>query len=255
LIQKGLALEGIGDNTGALATYMDANSRKSLLKPEVAEVELPVRVANVYIRMNQTNAAEKFYRQADRAFQKLAKQNSEANWIPRALFNMGKSSPREIRAEDFQTGLVAFRRSQGYLVRSLELAQEPWAKRSREELEWNLQSAWRTIEAVPLPKSGDPIADLRQQQDARLEMALTLNGLVTGLQKDFVQGVSDRSPESRKLLEFLEGYQKRLEALLQTRPVQEGLTPEAQRRQGVVREGKVVDPEGRLEIRRKKDGK
>lgn len=255
LIQRGRALEGVGNDARALAAYMDARSRKSFLKPEVAEVELPVRIANVYIRMNQSRTAEGFYRQADRALQKLSKQNSGAAWIPRALFNMGKSSPREIGTEDFKTGLVAFRRAQSYLVRSLEMGQEPWARRSREELEWSLQSAWRTIEAVPLISSGDSIADLRQQQDTRLEMALTLSAVVVGLQKDFLPGVSDRSPESSKFQEFLEGYQKRLDALLQTRPAQEGLTPEAQKRQGILRDGKVIDPEGRLEIRKKKERK
>jgi hypothetical protein len=123
--------------------------------------------------------------------------------------------------------------------------------RASKELEWLLESAWRTIESVEAVESEDRVASLKQQQDQRIEMGLVLDSSINGIKKEFIAGLSDKSPAVVQFQVFLESFEKKLDALIASRPVQEGLTPESQRRQGVLRDGVVVDPAGHLEKAKK----
>lgn len=247
LYQRGKAFEAIGDDAKSLAAYFDVQKRKVYLEPEVADVEVPVRIAGVYMRQGQPQQADEYYKAADRGLEKLRRREDSAVWMPKALFNMGKSSPREVSRADFAGGLVAFKRSQGYLIRSMEFNRSPWSGRAAQELRWLLESAWRTVQAVDVDSSGDTLADLRSQQEARIEMALALDGSVTLIRKEFLPGLSEKSPYVVDFQSFLDQYERKLDSLISARPVQEGLTDEAQKRQGVLREGKVIDPQGTLE--------
>lgn len=248
LYQKGKGYEAIGEDGKALAAFLDVLSRKRYLRQEVAEIEVPARIAGVYMRQRQPQQANAYYSRADKAFLRLKKAESSQSWMPKALFGMGKSSPREISFEDFDTGLVAFRRGQTYLVKCMEMNRAPWSERASGELKWMLESAWRTIESV---KASDDIEDvvaaMKSQQDKRIEMGLVLDATLSAMKKEFIAGVSDKSPHIVSFQEYLNGFEKKLDALIMSRPVQEGLTPEALKREGITREGKVIDPEGRLE--------
>ena len=46
---------------------------------------------------------------------------------------------------------------------------------------------------------------------------------------------------------FIEDFEKKIDSLIATRPAHEGLTPPAQKLESLHREGRVVDPEARLE--------
>ena len=241
--------EGQGDDPKALATLLDTERRVKFLRREVGEVELPARIAAIYARQNQLEMADKFYSKADLGLKRLMGKGAAqaVEWIPRALYSMGKMSPRTLGEGDFDNGLKSLRRSQNYLMRAVDLSHRVWSKKAEEEIESIYSGAWKTIENLPLEETEDRLMALKKQQGRMIDMGLALNGALTALKQDFVPGREASNPHQRKLIAFLDSFEKRLDSLITSRPVQEGLTPEAQRLDGVIREGRVVDPEANLE--------
>lgn len=251
LFQLGKTLEGQGDDAKALATYLDTDKRSKPLRRETAEVELPARIAAIYSRQLRPEVAEKYYKRAERALNKLRGKGKAPEWFPRSLYSMGKMSPRSITESDFDTGLKGMRRSQNYLLRSVESDHPIWSAKAEKELESIYDSAWRVIETYPLLEAEDRLMALKAQQNRMIEMGLILHGVMMELKQDFLPGEEDSNLFVAQLQDYLDGYTKRLEALLATRPVNEGLTPEGQRLESLRREGRVVDPAGILEQSKK----
>lgn len=248
------AYEGLSNDSKALAAYLDAERRSKFLKKELSEIEVPARIAGVYARQKNLEMADKYYAKADVGLSKVKDKsgNEKREWIPQSLFGMGKVSPRSITEADYDNELKSLRRSQGYLIRAIEFGHSKWSDRAEKELEFIYNSAWSVIESYPVKETDDKLAALKMQQERMIELGIVLNKVLNQLQQEFIPGDSSENQYIKKLKSFIEGFEKRLDALISSRPVQEGLTPEAQLREGLIRSGKVVDPEGKLEQNQKR---
>lgn len=253
LYNLGRAQEAAGFEAEALAAYLDAERRSQYLPDETAQVEVPARIAGVYARQGQMKTADRYYQKADQGFEKLKSRSKleKQDWLARALFTMGQMSPRKILLSDFESELKSLNRSQAYLIRAVEFGHEIWSDKASKELEVIYNSAWKTIESTPVTESEDRLASLKQQQEKMIEMGLLLNTALERAKQEFVPGVRDNRFLNRSKV-FFEEFEKKLDALLATRPVHEGLTPESQKLEGIKREGVVIDPSGKLEKENKR---
>lgn len=249
LYQQSRVFEGLNDGAKALAFLLDAERRAQFLKRETATIEVPARIATLYARQNQEAIADRYYQRAEKGLAELkaAGVAGKTDWVARVLYGMGRISPRSVPASEFDGGLRSVRRAQGYLLRSVEENHSIWSARAQQEIEVIYNSLWKVIESTPLEPMEDKLAALRLQQDRMIEMGLSLNGALSQLQQEMIPGFEPGNQNLVKLKTYLEQYESRLEVLIASRPVTEGLTPEAMSREGIMREGRVIDPVGVLE--------
>lgn len=254
LYNLGKSYEGLGEDPKALASLLDAERRAKYLSAQLANVEIPARIAGVYARQGQLAAADKYYNKAEDGLAKLKGKSSfeKQEWIPKALYGMGKISPRKITEQDFEGGLKSLRRSQSYLLRATEMNSSIWSTKAERELEFIYESAWDIIENYPLADDEDKLSALKQQQDKMISLGLILNGVLSQIKQEFIPGQESTNAPIQALHSFLDGFERKLDALISSRPVNEGLTPEAEKLQGIKRDGKVIDPEGLLEQKKKR---
>ncbi len=249
LYNLGKSHEGMGNDEKALATLLDAERRSKFLSHQVADVEIPARVAGIYARQGQMELADRYYTKAENGLAKLKGKGSfeKQDWIPKALYGMGKITPRQISESDFESGLRSLRRSQSYLLRATEFNHALWSPKAEVEIEEIYKNAWSVIEAYPLADSEDKLAALKEQQNRMIELGLILSGVLSQLNQEFLPDQETVNPSVKKLKAFVAQFDKKIDALIGSRPMNEGLTPEAEKLDAVVREGKVVDPNATLE--------
>ena len=253
LYQLALSYEAKGDKAKTIAALVDVERRLRFFPQEQAEVEIPARLASAYAWVGDESVARKHFQKAEAGLKRLrAGEKSVPSWLPRTLFNMGNIHLSGMAEGDFDSGLKSLLRSQVWLYQAIEVNDPTWSKQAHLRLKNIYEEGWNLIQGVPLEDGEDRLYALKQQQQARLGMAAGLRAALDRLEYKEL-------PETDKMNPFLEEWRRdqkdlgqRLDLLLSTRPVEQGLTESAQEREGVLRQGKVIDPEGSLEKKTQK---
>jgi tetratricopeptide (TPR) repeat protein len=241
--------EALGDDQHMVAALNDLLPRKSFLPREIAEAELPGRLAGAYARTGNFEKAVDFYMMAERGIRRLKSDPDEVlqpDWLPRTLFYMGAMSARSVGWEDFETALRPLARSQVYLLQTAELDAQPWAGQAADELMKIYGQLWNVIETASLAPGVDPLIGQRDLERRQWERAVLLQEILQELRSRALPEDKGASEHSRAILEFGKDLEGKIFALFSKRPTGEGLTPEAQMRRRGVR-GRVISPNDSLE--------
>lgn len=239
LLRAGVLYEALGEDDKSLAALKDAERRSRFLPVEVAQTELPARLAAAYARERNFAEAERYYRVAESQLARLRAQipaGEQPEWVPRILYAMGHRPIGEVPWDRFESSLVPIERSQIYLLQSAELGISPWADRAADELIKSYSSLRQSIDAVPVPAATEIVLAAREQQRERWNRLVRLSDALAALKALFVtEIVKTAHPESplRKIVDFTEDFEENLQtALMLERPAGEAETPEsAQRRE------------------------
>jgi tetratricopeptide (TPR) repeat protein len=216
--------EATGDDVKMVVDLTDLLSRKNALPQEIAEGEMPARLAAAYARVGNFEKAQHFYRQAEIGIARLRQSQKETpEWLPRTLYVMGETSRSKLSWTDFEMYIRPLARSQVYLLQSAELARAPWSEKAAGEL-LEIYNEMLSVIEVAQPAQ-DVIAKraLQQRQWARI-------GLVVECLEDLrARMVPDaaRGEPMAKLNKGLKLIDQKITSLLEERPAGEGLTQSA----------------------------
>ena len=245
--------EALAEDQQTVAVLSDVLKRAEHLPKEVSRAELPARIAAAYSRVGNFGEAVRYYQDAQSGIASLrregGKQEAAPEWLPRTLYYMGTMPLSRVTWSNFESSLRPLAHAQVYLLQAAELGAQPWAGKASRDLIAIYRDLWRAIEMAPVPEGGDAIIARRETQLLQWDRAILVQQSLQELKARTIAG--DDKPateESKQVSEFTSELEKRIVALLDQRPVGEGLTAEAQNRRSGIR-GKVVDPDGTLESR------
>lgn len=228
----------LGDDKRAISALLDAKKRSKVLPNQVAKAELPARLASLYARVGQREKALHYFTEAGSGLKiALASSGTTAKirqrFAAETLYYMGRLSPRQKNFQDSaEAFLNALSMQQPYLLQSAELGIAPPSDKAAQELSFVYENLLR----------------LKPSESEALRSFLLL------ALKDIAEIKRIRMVGSGPLVEQI--YQKievqesNLRTLLASQTESNPLTPDAQRREGLKRQGKVVGPSA-LEGKRK----
>ncbi len=236
----GLCFEAMNDNGSAIAAFVDALNHMMKDRSPL-RVELQARLAGLYAQMGNETEAQKLYESAERELLALRRQQSEVPpWLPKTLFSMGKMSLRPILPENFEGSLRPFERAQIWLLRVARLNNAEWSDPAAKEIIRFFHEAWSIIEEVPLLEDSDRLVALKDQQDRKINMGVSLFNLLSKLKLERGYDFSVENKYEKMVFDSISPLETQLEALLRSRPVDQGLTPAALEREGLKRKGKFI---------------
>jgi tetratricopeptide (TPR) repeat protein len=237
LLRVGVILEALGEDDRSLAALKDAERRAKSLPQEIAQTELPARLAAAYARERNFSEAERYYNLAERQLARLRAQvanGEQPEWLPRILYAMGHRPLGEITWERFESALVPLERSQIYLLQSAEIGVQPWAGLAAEELLGSYSALRKSIDAVPVPAAAEIVIAAREQQRERWKRLVRLSDAIIQLRSLFVGEIEKQAAAEsplRKIVEFAESFEESMQStLMLERPVGEAETPDSLRR-------------------------
>lgn len=248
LLRLGVVLEALGEDARSLAALNDAEKRADQMASEVAQTELPARLASAYARERNFAEAEKYFAQADRQLGRLRAQipsNERPEWLPRILYAMGHRAQGAVPWDRFDASLIPLERSQLYLLQSAELGVEPWATLAADELIGSYASLRTSIDAVPVPAASELIIAAREQQHMRWERLVKLSDSIAKLKTLFVNEIEGNAPEGaplKRIAEFASDFEEGIQStLMEERRVGDAPTADSFRRKTGVR-GTAIQP-------------
>ena len=213
LYRMSYGFEALGDDGALVATLRDAQARGSALPIEVATAEIPARLGAAYARQGQMDEALKQFDAAEQGLIRLRAQSADKvpEWLPQALYDMGRVSHRRPTLESFEMDLQPLEKIQVYLLQAAELEQEPWSKRAADDLKASYIEFDEVLEFRPPAIGHDPLVLERETQQKQWDSAQELLESLQQLQAYRLQG---DSPTVQGIFTFVQGLEKKLHQFL-----------------------------------------
>lgn len=231
LYRLSYCLEALGDDAQVVAVLTDVNERKQLLAPEVANAELPARLAAAYSRVGNTELAQKLYSEAASSLTKYRRQQDKSNrpaWLAKTLYHMGRSNLREANWENFEVVVRPLAQAQDFLLEAAELDDPQWSNKASQDLANVYNGLWNVIRNPPDTKDEDEVLKQRAAQQRQWEMTFQLVDLLDDLKRHRLAELN--STYVQNLFIEVDKLQKQIKKLLAQQKVGSDLTPAARKR-------------------------
>jgi tetratricopeptide (TPR) repeat protein len=220
--------ECLGQDNKSIAALLDARKRASDLSFAVAYAEIPARLAAGYARIGNRVKALEYFALADKGLKKIVaaeEGHRQHQILAQSLFYMGQLNPAQRRAEGnpiaFLQGLSL---QQPYLLQSVEMNSQPWSQRSAEDLETAYDNIFKF-----------KIDDGAQRREFYTRAVQVCNELIR-----------IRSPKTDKAVDDIyarvDNTLSKLNSEMAKVAETNRLTPEAQKRDSLKKQGRLVDP-------------
>lgn len=224
-----LMYECLGQDTKTVTSLLDAQKREKQLPMEIARAELPARLASAYSRLgNRAKALEYFNLASDGLKAILASGSTprtQKESLGKTLFYMGHLNPAQRQGEGDPMGyLQALSMQQPYLLQAVELNHSSWSRKAAEDLNLAYDNILRFQIADPqkrnqfYTRSLQVIAELRKIR------------------------LPDGGKAEDEIFAKLDRTERRIQNEITMNAETTKLTPDAQKREGLRREGRVADP-------------
>lgn len=239
LYRLSYAYECLGYPEKVVASLVDVKKRASFLPDETAKAEVPARLAAAYAQMGQIDVAKKYFDEAEAGIKQLRRTQSQRPDLPallaRTYFFMGRVQDRQgtrTTSDQFFQGL---RFQQAYLIKAIEINQMPWSRKAADKILEAYRDMWTYM---------DEARKQAAKNSYQEERAVVLGWVESGLQallelKTLRFPGGPESAESKRLFSQLDEEQRRMQEFLAEFATSHPLTPEAEKRQGLKREGRV----------------
>ena len=237
--------EGSGDTQSAIAAWLDLD-RLLVTRPNEQEkiwfVETPVRLSEAYARLGNLSESQRYLKLAEER-----EKNLKQSWV-------GKDSIKELWAELYlRKGSLAlpevtsanfYKELSVREVATANLLQAAYygSAETCAKVETKLMEAYErfldVVRGVPLEVSEDEVAAQKTRQLKMQDLAGVLYGHILSVEQFLRVNLPERP--MAKLYEDLGKIKLELNQLLYERPVGQGLTPEAKKREGLFRNLKLI---------------
>ena len=229
LFRSSLMYECLGQDAKAITSLVDAKKRGKELPFETLNAEIPARLAAAYARIGNREKALQYFGQASKGLKQVVAQGGRGLQVERiahTLFLMGRLSSSQRKAEvEPGTYLQSVSMQQPYLLQAMEMNNVAWSTRAQDDLKLAYDNIWKF-----------KIPDVEKRRDFYTRALQTINEL-----RKIRMPKSD--PRIEDVFVTLDRTQNQLQGELSRVAETNPLTPEAERRNGLKREGKLVDPE------------
>lgn len=241
--QISFCYEALGDESRLLAALLDANKLQTHLKDATRSAEIPARLAACYKRMGQEKEAKKYLSQAEDGAKRIRTQTDLTKTredLSRTYYMMGFFSTNQISLENVQGALDTMELMQIFLLRSIELESQIYSKKSLDLLKTAYRDIWQVALNMPLNKSLDVGAAQRERSDRQVDIAAKLLARLTDLDS-YQAAEADKIVMIKDLWTYMSDFRGTLSSFISTQGESLPLTPEAQKRQSLKREGVVLE--------------
>jgi tetratricopeptide (TPR) repeat protein len=242
----------LGEDTKAITNLVELMTRSSVLPLEIAQAEIPAKLAAAYARIGNNKEAERYFRRAERGLllvqQTITSEKERVATLARTLFLMGNLSQINVinmSSDDYFATIGAL---QKYLLKSVEFNDPKWSTQSFDHLIQAYGNTSQFIDRAPLGESNDPVLARREQAREKLRVA---HAALESLDRLFSQRIPDPAepPIVINLIKRLRTEETKLKNFVATNIVGTELTPEALESEGLKRVGRVLNPDPILEIK------
>jgi len=224
-----LAYECLGDDQKTIVSLLDTKKRSKNLVPEIASCELPARLAAAYARIGQRDKALQYFHEASNGLKVALTQSGtttriQQQFAAKTLYAMGTLTPVQKGLNGDSKGfLSALSMQQPYLLQSAELNIAPESRQAADELIFAYENLMKM-------KPSDPIGGRRFLQIALQDIA--------EIKKI---RLPNKGPLIDEIYDKIEAEESRIRQQLVTVSDTTPLTEEAQSREGLKRQGRVID--------------
>lgn len=229
LFRLSLMYECLGEDTKTITALLDAKKRGKELNFETVNAELPARLAAAYARLGNRQKALEYFNKASQGLKAVVTRGGghvQTDLLARTLFLMGKLSPSQRRAEVDPTNYMqSLSMQQPYLLQAVEMHKEPSSSKAKQDLQIAYDNIW-------LFKFSDPEKE-RQFFTRCLQTINELRNLRLPTKTD---------PVEDEIFANIDQTERKLQTELTRAAVTNKLTQEAQKREGLKQEGRLVDP-------------
>lgn len=226
-----------GNDKMAIVNLVELYKNRRFLPVEIAEAEVPARLAAAYARADNKKMAQKYFKEAEIGFRKVNSLNSTPVQRPilaKTLYLMGNMShldPEKISSQDYFTSIDAL---QGFLFRAVEMDVDTWSDLAANQLRDAYQKVWLFIDRDS--------TDKREQTIAAQTALISMKELTS-------QYVPNQKPNKRisALFASLDRTERQIEGFLITNRPGSALTNEAKKAMDVKQDGRTANPNPKLE--------
>ena len=239
LFRSSLMYECLGQDRKALTALLDAKKRAASLPIEIERAELPARLAAAYSRLGNQAKALEYFNMATGGL-KVILASSQASrkqkeTLARTLYFMGRLNPSQRLAE---VEPIAFLQSlsmqQPYLLHSVEMGNANWSQRAQQDLTTAYENILRFT-----------IQD-RQKRQTFYVRALQVIAELRKIR------LPDAGPMEDAVFAQVDKTARQLQVFMADAAESTRLTPEAEKRHALRREGRVIDPKRPAAVKRLK---
>lgn len=229
LFRLSLMYECLGNDNKTITALLDAHKRGKELPVEVDRAELPARLAAAYARMGNRAKALEYFNQASDGLKAVLGNGTTARaqkeTLSRTLYYMGHLNPAQKQGDADPNGfLQSLSMQQPYLLQAVEMQTNPWSRKAADDL----ASAYDTMVRFRIAEP-----DKRSQYYTRsLQVIAELRKI----------RLPDGGAKEDEIFAKVDRTERRIQSELASVAATTKLTPDAEKREGVMREGRLVDP-------------
>jgi len=220
----------MGDDQKTIASLLDTRRRSKNLTPEIANAELPARLAAAYARIGQRDKALQFFREASNGLKQALTQSGttsriQQSFAARTLYAMGTLTPVQKGLNGDPRGfLLALSMQQPYLLQSAEMNIAPDSRKAADELIFAYENL--------LKMKPNDVLGSRQFLQTALQNIAEIKKI----------RLPNKGPMVDEIYDKIDAQESRIRQQLVTVSDTTPLTPEAQSREGIKRQGRVITP-------------
>ncbi|KHD88073.1 MAG: hypothetical protein OM95_11175 [Bdellovibrio sp. ArHS] len=229
LYKMSFTYEALGEDDKTIAALLDAKKLSDQLPVEVAEAEIPARLAAIYGRQGREQEAVDYLGQADKGVAKVMQQQRtqvQPGWLAKTYFQMGLVSTNQLSEQNFSDFAQGQRWIQVYLFKAMKQDDETWSARAQEELQKIYRDLFTQVESSQnrdmQSRMGGDLLDLMDQAELYKPI---LGQKETSYEKSFFS--------------YLVEVRKKLDKVLYGSGETMSLTEESQRLNSIKRAGRV----------------
>jgi tetratricopeptide (TPR) repeat protein len=229
LFRLSLMYECLGQDTKTVTALLDTRKRAKELPIEIERAELPARLAAAYSRLGNRTKALEYFNQANSGLKAVLAKGSSAraqkDTLARTLYYMGHLNPAQKTGNaDPNSYLQSLSMQQPYLLQAVEMGSRDWSHKAAEDLDYAYDNMTRFTLDSPQKR--------REFFTRCLQVIAELRRI----------RLPDAGKAEDDVFARVDSTERRIQIELASTGETTRLTPDAEKREGLRREGRLVDP-------------
>ena len=242
LFELGQINEKKGQWLTALSQFKECEGKKDQLPGFKAELELPSRLAGLYATLGELKTSELYARKVEsnlQSYMQLINITNQKAWWAETFYRMGSFPVEYVNAENWKDFARRFHSTSQYLIRSMEQGDSVWSEKSLELAQTFFKKSLEFLTVIPsdVEENSVLLGSIVRERVNLLEEILQKIQLYKPLNVE-------KSTTVTQFYKLAEQYQAQVKTSLYQIKDSAPLSRESQKRNGIERVGKLINPSG-----------